>query len=87
MQLGIELTYPIHEEISTTVTFLSGALFSLIVTIAYGYMIKIYGDLISNIGMVVLNVISVVATIIIPVDLKRQKAENEPKSSELTEFI
>ncbi|XP_065210607.1 uncharacterized MFS-type transporter C09D4.1-like isoform X2 [Planococcus citri] len=87
MQLGIELTYPIHEEISTTITFLSGALFSLITTVAYGYMIKIYGDLISNIVMIVLNIIAVVATLCIKVDLKRQRAENEPKASELKEFI
>ncbi|XP_065215560.1 uncharacterized MFS-type transporter C09D4.1-like isoform X2 [Planococcus citri] len=89
MQLGIELTFPIHEEISTAITFLSGMTCAFVITVAYGYMIKGFGDLNSNIVMIVLNIIAIIATLCIPVDLKRQRAENEPnpKSSELKEFI
>ncbi|XP_065215557.1 uncharacterized MFS-type transporter C09D4.1-like [Planococcus citri] len=89
MQLGIELTFPIHEEISAAITFLSGMTCAFVITIAYGYMIKSIGDLKSNIVMISLNIIATVATFCIPVDLKRQRAENESntKSNELKEFL
>ncbi|XP_065215555.1 uncharacterized MFS-type transporter C09D4.1-like [Planococcus citri] len=89
MQIGIELTYPIHEEISTAISFLSTGVFAFVFTIVYGYTIKSYGDLASNIGISVLVVISCIITFCLPVDLKRQRAENEPKEkpSELDEFI
>lgn len=87
IQLGIELTYPAPEQISTAITFLSGQVFSLIVTVIYSYMMKIYGDFWSNIGMVGLNSIALIATLFVPGDLKRQQAENEPRKGELKEFI
>lgn len=53
----------------------------------YGYAVKMYGDVYPNVGIVVLNIITVIALLCVPSNLKRQQAENEPKKDELKEFI
>lgn len=82
IQLGIELTYPISEQISIAITLLSGQAFAFVLTILFGLAIKSYGDLYSNAGIVVLHIIAAITALFVPSHLERQKAENEPKEIE-----
>lgn len=86
-QMGIEVTYPISEGISTAVAFFASCFFSFTFTIVYGYTIKEFGDLISNIGLIMVYIVTVVLTILIPTDLKRQEAENTGNEKEMKDLI
>lgn len=74
--MGIEVTYPVSEGISTAVIFCASAFVSFMLAVAYGYTVKTYGDFPSNIGILVVSAVTIVVTILIPADLKRQEAEN-----------
>lgn len=85
--MGIEVTYPVSEGISTAVMFFAGCLASFVLTVVYGYTVKTYGDFASNIGIMVLYVITIVITISIPADMKRQEAENSGNEKEMKDLI
>lgn len=86
--MGIEVTYPVSEGISSAIMFLSVQLQGCIITILYGYAIKWYGDLISNIVITVLFVLSSIFALLIPPNLKRQNVEkNVAQEAETTEFL
>lgn len=86
-QMGIEVTYPVSEGTSTAAMFFAGNLTSFVLTVIYGYTIKLYGDLASNIGMMVIYGIAVAITISIPADMKRQKAETVGNTKEMVYLI
>ena len=74
--MAIEVTFPVSEGISSAILFLSVQLHGCLITILYGYAVKHFGDLPSNIGLTVLFSISAFFAMIIPANLKRQSVEN-----------
>lgn len=90
-QMGIEVTYPVSEGISSAVMFLSVQLHGCLITVFYGYAVKRYGDLASNIGLTMLFVLSAIFAFLIPRNLKRQDVENslpnDVKGYEIKEFL
>lgn len=88
--MGIEITYPVSEGISSAVMFLSVQTHGVIVTSAYGYLVKAYGDLISNCALTLLFLLSAIFAILMPKTLRRQAVEkttSNEKSQELKEFL
>ncbi|XP_065215553.1 uncharacterized MFS-type transporter C09D4.1-like isoform X2 [Planococcus citri] len=74
-QMAIEVTFPVSEGISSAILFLSVQMHGCLITIVYGYAVKLFGDLPSNIGLTVLFSISAIFACLIPADLKRQSVE------------
>lgn len=89
--MAIEVTFPVSEGISSAILFLSVQLHGCLITILYGYAVKKFGDLPSNIGLNVLFVISALFAILIPANLKRQNVEKSAhekiRGAETKDFI
>lgn len=85
--MAIEVTYPVTEDVSSAMMILFVHVKSLILTSIYGYSVKHYGDLKSNIGLICIFVLSVIFALLIPANLKRQKIEHSLKADEIQEFL
>lgn len=81
VQICIEVTYPTPENISVTSMFLFGDVSSLILTSTYTFAMKQLGDLIPNIGLVLLLLMCVVLAHSIPLQFERRNTENTGKLS------
>lgn len=77
--MAIEVTFPVSEEVSSAILFLSVQFHSFIITVVYGYAIKKFGDLSSNVALIVLFSISILYAFLIPPDLKRQEVEKSSR--------
>lgn len=91
-QIGIEITYPVSEEISSAIMLLSAHMSGFVISIVYGYAVKLFGDFYSNVGLTVLYLIPAICAALIPRDLKRQEAEKSMdkvnvKEEELKDLI
>lgn len=72
----IEVTYPISEGMSTAIMFLFVQFSCLILTALYSYTVKQMGDLLSNIFLVGVLLLSMMFAFLIPPVLRRQDAES-----------
>lgn len=86
-QIGLEVTYPAPESISTAVLSLASQLGAFAITLAYGQGIRIFGDTISNVVLTVTYFVGAFMTLWMPTELKRSEAEKDTKEKELKEFL
>jgi hypothetical protein len=73
--MGIELSFPIPEGITVATISVCVELVSMTSTAVYGLAIKQYGDLKSNIFVLVFLIVSTVATCLVPPNFKREEIE------------
>lgn len=85
--MGIEVMYPMSEAVTSAVMFFWAQIVGLIVTLGYSWVLKSYRDAIANGILCSLFFLSFIISLLIPANLKRQKAENSFKARELKEFI
>ena len=87
VQMAIEVTYPITEDVSSAVMMAFVHVIYLLLTSAYGYAVKQYGDMKSNIGLICIFSLSTIFAFFIPPNLKRQKTEHLEQDEEVQEFL
>jgi len=75
-ELAVEITYPVPEASSSGCMSLGGQIFSVIMSVIYGWLITSYGDVVSNLFMNASLILGAVLIVFIKSDLKRQKAVN-----------
>lgn len=75
-EFAAELTYPEPEGTSAGLLNAMTQVFGIIFTILYGLMFNTWGDFVANIVLCVTLALGVLLTIIIPNDLRRQKAKS-----------
>lgn len=62
-------------------------LMSLIVTFSYSSLFRRYNDIVANVFLCVLCIISVILPIFAPINLKRQKADAKITNEELKKVL
>ncbi|XP_065211571.1 uncharacterized MFS-type transporter C09D4.1-like isoform X2 [Planococcus citri] len=87
VQMAIEVTYPITEDVSSAIMMAFVHMVTLILTSGYGYAVKQYGDMKSNIGLICIFSLSATFALFIPPNLKRQKFEHSVEVEEIQEFL
>lgn len=75
-ELAVEVTYPMPEASSSGCMSLGGQIFSVIMSLIYGFIITNHGDVASNLFVNAALVVGTILAFFIKSDLRRQRAVN-----------
>jgi hypothetical protein len=75
-ELAVEVTYPVPEASSSGCLSLGGQIFSVLMSVIYGFIIMDHGDVASNLFINASLVVGTILAFFIKSDLRRQRAVN-----------